>query len=77
MSCFSADKKIHLVNHSKGQDMDKLRLAVVLTGVTGLCQKTASSQKKKRKRSYLQDSFSVHVFKRHLMGSCTTGSKKF
>jgi len=36
MSCFSADKQIYLVNHSKVQDMDKWKPTAVLPGVTGL-----------------------------------------
>jgi len=36
MSYLSADKKILLANHSKGQDMDKVKPTAVLTGVTGL-----------------------------------------
>jgi len=36
MSCFSADKQIYLVNHSRVQDVDKTRPTVVLPGVTGL-----------------------------------------
>jgi len=36
MSYFSAGKKIYLVNHSRVQDMDKLKTTAVLPGVTGL-----------------------------------------
>ena len=53
MSCFSADKQIYLVDHSRVQDMDKTRPTAVLasvTGLTGLCQRTASSQEKKEKK---------------------------
>ena len=57
--------------------MNKLRPTAVLPGVTGLIglnQKTAADR---RNELCTKGSLLVHTFKRHLMGSCTTGSKKF
>ena len=79
MSYPSADKKIHQANHSRVQDMNKLRATAVLpgvTGLTGLNQKTAADRRNKKEAIY-KSSFSVHMIKRYLMGSCTISSKKF
>ena len=35
-SCYSADKQIYLVDHSRIQDMDETKTTAVLPGVTGL-----------------------------------------
>ena len=67
MSYLSADKKILLANHSKGQDMDKVKPTAVLTGVTGRTGQPDRSEpencsiQKKQERSCLQKVLSQYI----------------
>jgi len=73
MSYLSADKKILLANHSKGQDMDKVKPTAVLTGVTGLTGQPDRSEpencsiQKKQERSCLQKVLSQCIYLRSIL----------
>ena len=75
MSYLSADKKILLANHSKGQDMEKVKPTAVLTGVTGLTGHPDRSDRsepencsiqKKQERSRLQKVLSQCIYLRSI-----------